>query len=220
MMRLHRVNACAVRGLARRFGRGWSIGIGNKRFVASCRGVWGGPGVGHVRCLSSQGSSSGAGDQGQLQYSDEYLKDVLSDVKTIAMVGASTNWKRPSYFAFKYLQKKGYRVIPVNPSVAAKGEKILGENCYSSLEEIPFEYDMVDIFRNSKDAYGICEQAVQLKSKKGINTVWMQLGVRNDEAAALCEKNGINVVMDRCPKIEYSRLFGELGWHGFNSQGY
>jgi len=150
-------------------------------------------------------------------YSDGYLTNILGEVKTIAVVGASANWKRPSYFASKYLQKKGYRVIPVNPGVAAKNGFILGEKCYASISEIPDKIDMVDIFRASDAALGICEEAVRVSKEKGIKTVWMQLGVINEEARDLCESNGMKVVMDRCPKIEYSRLFGELGWHGFDS---
>jgi O-acetylhomoserine (thiol)-lyase len=146
-----------------------------------------------------------------LSYSDEYLKKILADVKTIAMVGASPNWARPSFFAMKYLQAKGYRVIPVNPIAA--GKEILGEIVYSSLKELPITVDMVDIFRKSEDASGVTDEAIE----HGAKIVWMQLGVIDDNAAARATSNGIRVVMDRCPKIEFSRLFGELSWHGFNS---
>lgn len=144
-------------------------------------------------------------------YSDDYIRSILADTRTIAMVGASPNWNRPSYFAMKYLQAKGYRVIPVNPRAA--GEEILGEKVYGSLAEVPEKIDMVDIFRNSEAAGPITQEAIDL----GAPIVWMQLGVRNDEAAAKAEAAGIRVVMDRCPKIEFSRLHGELSWHGFNS---
>ncbi|GAB4188168.1 MAG: hypothetical protein OHK0024_28600 [Thalassobaculales bacterium] len=144
-------------------------------------------------------------------YDDAYLRGILRSVKTIAMVGASPNWNRPSYFAMKYLQDKGYRVIPVNP--VAKGQQILGETVLGDLTELTGPVDMVDIFRNSEAAGPIADQAVAA----GAKVVWMQLGVRNDAAAARAEAAGVKVVMNRCPKIEYARLCGELGWHGFNS---
>lgn len=144
-------------------------------------------------------------------YSDKYLRDVLDRVKTIAMVGASTNWNRPSFFAMKYLQHKGYRVIPVNPGAA--GQTLLGEKVYASLKEIPDKIDMVDIFRNSAAAGPIVDEAIEI----GAPVVWMQLGVRNDEAAARAEVAGLTVIMNRCPKIEYGRLHGELSWGGINS---
>jgi predicted CoA-binding protein len=144
-------------------------------------------------------------------YTDGYLRDVLRRVKTIAMVGASPNWNRPSFFAMKYLQHKGYRVIPVNP--VAAGQEILGEKVYASLKEIPGKVDMVDIFRNSAAAAPIVDEAIAI----GAPVVWMQLGVRNDGAAARAEAAGLTVVMNRCPKIEYGRLHGELSWGGINS---
>jgi predicted CoA-binding protein len=144
-------------------------------------------------------------------YSDGYLRGILARVRTIAMVGASPNWNRPSYFAMKYLQHKGYRVIPVNP--AAAGQMILGERCYASLEELSEAVDMVDIFRNSAAAGPITDAAIARRAK----VVWMQLGVRNDEAAQRAEAAGLDVVMNRCPKIEYGRLHGELSWSGINS---
>ncbi|MEQ8861855.1 MAG: O-acetylhomoserine aminocarboxypropyltransferase [Thalassobaculum sp.] len=147
-------------------------------------------------------------------YSDDYIRDILRNVKTIAMVGASDNWNRPSYFAMKYLQQKGYRVYPVNPKVAAAGGEILGEKAYADLKDLPETADMVDVFRNSAAAGPVTDAAIE----HGTKVVWMQLGVRNDEAAERAEKAGIQVVMNRCPKIEFSRLFGELGWHGFNSR--
>jgi predicted CoA-binding protein len=144
-------------------------------------------------------------------YPDALIKSILRSVKTIAMVGASPNWNRPSYFAMKYLQDKGFRVIPVNP--AAVGQEILGEKVYASVREIPEKVDMVDVFRASEHALPIAEEAVAV----GAKILWMQLGVRNDAAAELAEKAGLTVIMNRCPKIEYGRLSGELGWHGFNS---
>ncbi len=144
-------------------------------------------------------------------YSDEYLRGILDRVKTIAMVGASEHWNRPSYFAMKYLQDKGYRVIPINPNAKAAG--ILGETVYKSLADIPGPIDMVDIFRASKEAGPIVDEAV----KKGVPVVWMQIGVRNDKAAKKAEQAGLQVVMNRCPKIEYARLHSELGWSGANT---
>ncbi len=147
-------------------------------------------------------------------YDDDVVRNVLREVKTIAMVGASDNWNRPSYFAMKYLQQKGFRVYPVNPKIAAAGQEILGEKVYGDLAELPETVDMVDIVRNSAAAGPITDAAVQ----HGAKVVWMQLGVRNDDAAARAEAAGLTVIMNRCPKIEFSRLFGELGWHGFNSR--
>jgi uncharacterized protein len=144
-------------------------------------------------------------------YTDQYLRDILGGVKTIAMVGASTNWNRPSYFAMKYLQGKGYRVIPVNPTAA--GQELLGEKVYARLEDVPEKIDMVDIFRNSAAAGPITDDAIRL----GANIVWMQIGVRNEEAARRAEAAGLKVVMNRCPKIEWSRLNGELAWSGINT---
>ena len=144
-------------------------------------------------------------------YSDEYLRGVLRRTKTIAMVGASPNWNRPSYFVMKYLQSKGFRVIPVNPR--AVGEEILGEPVAASLAEVGVPIDLVDVFRTSDAAPAIVEDAIRI----GAKTVWMQIGVRHDAAAARAEEAGLDVVMNRCPKIEYSRLCGELGWSGVNT---
>jgi O-acetylhomoserine (thiol)-lyase len=146
-----------------------------------------------------------------LTYSDDELRSILSSVRTIAMVGASPKWNRPSYFVMKYLQEKGYRVIPVNPGVA--GQEILGETVYPDLKSIPFPVDMVDVFRASKEAGPIAEDAISIEAK----VLWMQLSVRNDEAADRAKAAGLRVVMDRCPKIEYGRLGGELSWSGVNS---
>jgi hypothetical protein len=145
-------------------------------------------------------------------YRDAYISDILSRYRSIAMVGASANTSRPSYFAMKYLKEKGFRVIPINPGQA--GKEILGERVYASLEEIGERLDIVDIFRSSEAALEVTRDAI----KHGAKVVWMQLGVRNDEAAKLAEKAGLQVVMNRCPKIEYGRLSGELGWAGVNSR--
>jgi predicted CoA-binding protein len=144
-------------------------------------------------------------------YSDDYLRGILRRTKTIAMVGASPNWNRPSYFVMKYLQSKGFRVIPVNPRAA--GEEILGETAVASLADVPVPVDMVDVFRASDAAPGIVEDAIRI----GARTVWMQIGVRHDAAAATAEAAGLDVVMNHCPKIEFSRLCGELGWSGVNT---
>ena len=144
-------------------------------------------------------------------YDDKYILDVLKDAKIVAMVGASANWNRPSFFAMKYMQQKGFRVIPVNPGIA--GKEILGETVAASLDEIQDPIDIVDIFRNSEAAGAVTDDAI----KAGAKIVWMQLGVRNDEAAKRAEDAGLRVVMDRCPKIEFARLNGELSWHGINS---
>ena len=146
-----------------------------------------------------------------IAYTDAKIRRILSTVRTIAMVGASTNWNRPSYFVMKYLQGKGYRVIPVNPSAA--GQDLQGEHVYASLRDIPDRIDMVDIFRPSEEAPPIVEDAVAI----GAQVVWMQLGIRNDEAATRAEAAGIEVIMNRCPKIEFGRLGGELSWSGVNS---
>src|SRR5215469_14226854 len=134
-----------------------------------------------------------------IPYPDAKLRSILERVRTIAMVGASSNWNRPSYFVMKYLQNKGYRVIPVNPGLA--GETLLGETAYASLRDIPEPVDMVDVFRASREAPAIVEDAIAI----GAKVVWMQLGIRNDKAAAAAEKAGIEVVMNRCPKIEFGR---------------
>lgn len=147
----------------------------------------------------------------KLDYTDDYLRQILGEVETIAMVGASTNWNRPSYFAMKYLQRKGFRVIPVNPGSA--GEELLGERIVDSLEAIGVDVDMVDVFRRSSEAGAITDQAIAI----GAKVIWMQIGVRDDKSAARAKAAGLKVVMDRCPKIELSRLNGELSWLGFNS---
>jgi len=144
-------------------------------------------------------------------YDDDFLRGILGRVRTIAMVGASQDWNRPSFFAMKYLQDKGFRVIPVNPKAA--GKEILGERAYAKLADIPEPVDMVDIFRNATAAGPVTDEAIAI----GAKVVWMQLSVRNDEAAKRAEAAGLTVVMNRCPKIEYGRLHGELSWSGINS---
>ena len=145
------------------------------------------------------------------RYDDAYLRRILRETKTIAMVGASANWNRPSFFAMKYLLDRGYKVIPVNP--AAAGQEILGQKVYGSLDELPVKADMVDIFRNSEAAGPITDAAV----RHGAKVVWMQLGVMNEAAAKRAEAAGLKVVMNRCPKIEHSRLAGTIEWHGIAS---
>ena len=150
-------------------------------------------------------------------YTDAYIAGILGDANTIAMVGASGTSNRPSYFAMKYLLGKGYRVIPVNPGLA--GKEILGQRAYASLAEVPGPVDIVDIFRSSAAALEIAREAVRERKRLGIKVVWMQLGVRNEKAAADAEAAGLKVVMNRCPKIEYGRLSGEIGWAGVNAGG-
>jgi hypothetical protein len=147
-------------------------------------------------------------------YDDAYIRGILNTVKTIAMVGVSNKESRPSYFAFKYLLERGYRMIPVNPGLA--GGELLGQKVYARLADIPEPVDMVDVFRAAPYAVGIVEEALRLQPRPHV--VWMQLGIRNDEAAALAEANGVKVVMNRCPKIEYGRLSSEISWMGVNSR--
>ena len=148
----------------------------------------------------------------ELYYPDWQIRRILSDVDTVAMVGASTNWNRPSYFAMKYMQDKGYRVIPVNPSSA--GQTLLGEEVVANLKEINVRVDMVDIFQRSERVPPIVYESIEI----GAKVVWMQLTVRHDEAAKKAEDAGLMVIMDRCPKIEFARLSGELGWSGINTK--
>ena len=145
-------------------------------------------------------------------YPDSLIRKILREVKTIAMVGSSANWVRPSYYAMKYLQRKGFRIIPVNPKVA--GTELLGETAYATLADIPHPVDMVQIFRNSEAAGPITDEAIAIHPK----IVWMQLGVRNAAAAERAEAAGLTVIMDRCPKIEYGRLSGEIAWLGINTR--
>ena len=137
------------------------------------------------------------------------LRRILREAKTIAVVGLSADWYRPSYFAAKYMQEHGYRVIPVNP----KYSEILGEKCYRSVREAPVKIDIVDVFRKTEDVMPIAEDAIAV----GAKVLWQQLGVRNETAAAKARAAGLDAVMDRCVKIEHGRLFGGLGWVGVNT---
>ena len=149
-----------------------------------------------------------------LTYPDAEIRDILDTVKVIALVGASAKEVRPSYFVLKYLLAKGYRVIPVNPGLA--GQELLGQRCYRDLAGIPEPIDMVDVFRSSDAVPGLVEEALALEPRPKV--IWMQLGVRHDEAAAKAEAAGLTVIMDRCPKIEFGRLSREIGWNGVNSR--
>lgn len=146
-------------------------------------------------------------------YSDDFLRKVLRQSKVIAVVGASANPVRASYFVMRYLGLKGYRAVPVNPGLA--GQKLLGEQVYASLSDIPFDVDMVDIFRRSDAVPDIVDAA--LARWPNLKSVWMQIGVEHAKAAAKAEARGVDVVQNRCPKIEYQRLFGELRMGGFNT---
>jgi uncharacterized protein len=146
-------------------------------------------------------------------YDNAYIGGILNSVKTIAMVGASANDVRPSFFVLKYLLAKGFSVFPINPGQA--GKEILGRMTYASLADLPEPVDMVDIFRASAAVPGIVDEVLKLDPLPKV--IWMQLGVRDDEVAARAEAAGIKVVMNRCPKIEYGKLSGEIGWTGVNS---
>ncbi|RWH79144.1 MAG: CoA-binding protein [Mesorhizobium sp.] len=146
-------------------------------------------------------------------YDNAYIAGILNSVKTIAMVGASANDVRPSYFVLKYLLGKGFSVFPINPGQA--GKEILGRMTYARLADIPEPIDMVDVFRGSAAVPGVVDEVLRLDPLPKV--IWMQLGVRHDEAAARAEAAGIKVVMNRCPKIEYGKLSGEIGWTGVNS---
>lgn len=147
-------------------------------------------------------------------YDDAYIRGILNSVKTIAMVGASPVNVRPSYFAFKYLAQRGYDMIPVNPGQVSKS--LMGKPFVASLADIERPIDMVDIFRNADAALQLVKDALALDPLPKV--IWMQLGVRNDEACALAEAAGLRVVMNRCPKIEYGRLSSEISWMGVNSR--
>lgn len=144
---------------------------------------------------------------------NDTLRRLLRETRTIAVVGLSAEWHRPSHFAAKYLQGKGYRIVPVNPRYAREGRPVLGERCYASLAEIPHPVDMVDVFRRTEDVLPIAEQALAL----GAKCLWQQLGVTNAEADAIFREAGRDSVMDRCVKIEHGRLFGGLHWVGVNT---
>jgi uncharacterized protein len=147
-------------------------------------------------------------------YADDYILGILRSVKTVAMVGASANEVRPSFFVLKYLHLRGYRIFPINPGLA--GKTILGLPVYGKLADVPEPIDMVDVFRNSAAAGAIVEEALTLDPLPKV--IWMQLSVRNNEAAARAEAKGLKVVMNRCPKIEFGRLSGEISWAGVNSR--
>ncbi|MFO1123448.1 MAG: CoA-binding protein [Hyphomicrobiales bacterium] len=146
-------------------------------------------------------------------YTPDYVRDILRSVKSIALVGASSNPVRPSYIVMQYLLDKGYKVVPVNPGLA--GQTLLGQTVYATLSEIPVPVDMVDIFRNAEAAAAITDEALALDPRPKV--IWMQLSVRNDAAAARAEAAGLQVVMNRCPKMEYGKLSGEWAWVGGNS---
>ena len=147
-------------------------------------------------------------------YPESYIRGILGEVKMIALVGASANEARPSLFVLKYLAARGYSMLPINPGLA--GGEIAGMKVYGSLAEAPGPIDMVDIFRNATAAGAVVDEALALTPLPKV--IWMQLGVRNDAAAARAEARGVKVVMNRCPKIEYGRLSGEIGWAGVNSR--
>jgi hypothetical protein len=142
------------------------------------------------------------------------LRRILRDCRTIAVVGLSAEWHRPSYFAAKYMQQHGYHIVPVNPRYAEGAGEVLGERCYASLADIPFKVDMVDVFRRTSDVMPIAEQAIAM----GAKCLWQQIGVINQEAADRAAAAGLDVVMDRCVKIEHARLFGGLNWAGVNTR--
>jgi uncharacterized protein len=148
------------------------------------------------------------------KYPDAYIRSILERVETIAMVGASANSARPSFLVLKYLSERRYRMLPINPGLA--GGAIHGLTVYARLADAPGPIDMVEIFRNSEVAGAVVDEALALDPLPKV--IWMQLGVRNAAAAARAEAKGVQVVMNRCPKIEYGRLSGEIGWHGVNSR--
>ena len=151
-------------------------------------------------------------------YSDKFLRELLTATKTIAMVGVSMNEMRPSYFVARYLNLKGYRIVPINSGQA--GKTLFGQMIYPSLAEIPEEIrpiDMVDIFRRSDQVGPIVDDAIAALSTRGLRSIWMQIGVTNEDAKTVAEAAGLDVVMNRCPKIEHQRLFGELRKAGFNT---
>ena len=137
------------------------------------------------------------------------LRRILRTSRTIAVVGLSADWFRPSYYAAKYMQEHGYRIVPVNP----RYETVLGERCHATLETIEVPVDIVDVFRKTEDVLPIAEQAIAI----GAKCLWQQIGVKNEQAAALAAAAGLDVVLDRCVKIEHARLFGGLNWAGVNT---
>ncbi len=151
----------------------------------------------------------------RLETENQKIRRILKGAKSLAVVGASSNWKRPSFYVMKYMQSKGYRITPVNPGAA--GKAILDERVYASLNDIPHDFDLVQIFRPSDAAPPIVDEVLALAHDKGIRVIWMQIGVRHDEVAAKAEAAGLEVVMNHCTKIEYGRLHDELRWGGFNT---
>jgi predicted CoA-binding protein len=143
----------------------------------------------------------------------EQIRRILHEVRTIAVVGLSAEWHRPSFFAAKYMQDHGYRIVPVNPRYANASTDVLGEHCYAALTDIPFPVDMVDVFRRTEDVLPIAQQAIQM----GAKCLWQQIGVMNLEADALARNAGMDSVMDRCVKIEHGRFFGGLNLVGVNT---
>lgn len=146
-------------------------------------------------------------------YADETIKTILKTVKTIALVGFSSNQSRPSFFVAKYLIERGYTLYLINPGLA--GQEFFGARVYGSLADVPAPIDMIDIFRNSEAAEEITNEALALSPLPKV--IWMQLGVRNDQAAEKAEAHGLTVIMNRCPKIEFGRFSGEIGWNGVNT---
>jgi len=146
-----------------------------------------------------------------MQYSDDHLRKILKRTRTVAVVGVSANQIRPSFYVARYLKLKGFRVIPVNPGLA--GQTLLGETVYSDVSQVPIDVDMVDIFRRSEAVPDIVDAS--LERWPALQTIWMQIGVTHDQATATAQARGIDVIQDRCPKIEYQRLFGELRMGGF-----
>ncbi len=147
-------------------------------------------------------------------YAEDYIRSILTNVKTVALVGASNNISRPSFFVLKYLLQKGYHVIPINPG--HPGEEFLGQKVYARLADVPEPIDMVDVFRRQDALAGVVDEALALDPKPKV--IWMQLSLRDDAAAAKAEPAGVKVVMNRCAKIEYGRISGEIGWAGVNSR--
>ena len=143
----------------------------------------------------------------------EQIRRVLREGRTIAVVGLSAEWHRPSFFAAKYMQDHGYRIVPVNPRYATASTDVLGEHCYAALTDIAFPVDMVDVFRRTEDVLPIAQQAIQI----GAKCLWQQIGVHNLEADALAREAGMDSIMDRCVKIEHGRLFGGLNLVGVNT---
>lgn len=164
--------------------------------------------------MDGQVTAPSGASAGHDAYPDALIRDVLQRVKTIAIVGASDNTARPSYIVTKYLIGRGYDVVPVNPRLA--GRTLLGAAGYASLAEIPRPVDMVEVFRSPADAGRVTDDALALRPLPKV--IWMQLSVRDDAAAARAEAEGVTVIMNRCPKIEYGRLSGEIGWQGINSR--